>query len=77
MDLGALKRTWAYSRADFAAMAATILVTLAEGVEAGLVVGVALSIFLHLYATSRPHVAVVGQIPGTAHFPQRRHATPW
>jgi SulP family sulfate permease len=68
IDLGALKRTWAYSRADFAAMAATILVTLVAGVEAGLVVGVALSIFLHLYATSRPHVAVVGQIPGTAHF---------
>jgi SulP family sulfate permease len=68
VDLGALKRTWNYSRADFAAMAATILLTWAEGVEAGLVVGVALSIFLHLYSTSRPHVAVVGQIPGTAHF---------
>ena len=27
-----------------------------------------LSIFLHLYATSRPHVAVVGQIPGTTSF---------
>ena len=34
--LGALKHTWDYSRADFAAMAATILVTLVEGVEAGL-----------------------------------------
>jgi len=68
VDLRALQRTWAYSRADFAAMAATILLTWVEGVEAGLVLGVALSIFLHLYATSRPHVAVVGQIPGTAHF---------
>jgi SulP family sulfate permease len=29
---------------------------------------VGLSIFLHLYKTSRPHVAVVGQIPGTTHF---------
>ena len=56
-------------------MAATILVTWVEGVEAGLVVGVALSIFLHLYSTSRPHVAVVGQIPGTAHFRNvKRHA---
>jgi sulfate permease, SulP family len=68
VDLGALTRTWRYSRADFAAMAATIVITLAEGVEAGLVVGVGLSIFLHLYATSRPHIAVVGQIPGTATF---------
>jgi SulP family sulfate permease len=49
-------------------MAATILLTLVEGVEAGLLSGVGLSIFLHLYSTSRPHVAVVGQIPGTTHF---------
>ena len=68
VDLGALKHTWHYSRADGAAMAATILLTLVEGVEAGLLAGVGLSIFLHLYHTSKPHVAVVGQIPGTTHF---------
>ncbi len=68
VDLGALKRTFKFSKADFAAMLATILVTLASGVEAGLIAGVALSILLHLYSTSRPHVAVVGQIPGTVHF---------
>jgi SulP family sulfate permease len=68
VDFGALKRTFAFSKADFAAMAATILVTLVEGVELGLVVGVGLSIFLHLYQTSKPHVAVVGQIPGTMNF---------
>jgi SulP family sulfate permease len=68
VNLGALKHTWQYSRADGAAMAATILLTLVEGVEAGLLAGVGLSIFLHLYSTSRPHVAVVGQIPGTTHF---------
>lgn len=68
VDLGALKRTYAYSRTDFAAMAATILLTLLEGVEAGLLAGVGLSIALHLYRTSRPHVAVVGQIPGTMNF---------
>ncbi|HUO08325.1 MAG TPA: sulfate permease [Phycisphaerae bacterium] len=68
VDLGALKRTYDYSLADFAAMVATILLTLIEGVEAGLLAGVGLSIFLHLYRTSKPHVAVVGQIPGTMNF---------
>ena len=68
VDLGALKHTWHYSWADGAAMTATILLTLVEGVEAGLLAGVGLSIFLHLYSTSRPHVAVVGQIPGTMNF---------
>ncbi len=63
------------SKADFAAMVATILVTLVEGVELGLVVGVGLSIFLHLYQTSKPHVAVVGQLPGTMNFRNvTRHA---
>ena len=51
-------------------MLATILVTLVEGVEAGLIAGVALGILLHLYSTSRPHVAVVGQIPGYNAFPE-------
>jgi SulP family sulfate permease len=75
VDFSALKHTWDYSRADFAAMAATTLVTLVEGVEARLLVGVGLSIFLHLYATSRPHIAVVGQIPGTTSFRNvARHA---
>ena len=75
VDLGALKRTWVYSKADFAAMAATILVTLVEGVEAGLVVGVGLVDLPPPLRTSRPHVAVVGQIPGTAHFRNvARHA---
>jgi len=68
VDLSALKRTYRYSKTDFAAMAATILLTLYEGVEAGLLAGVGLAIFLHLYRTSKPHVAVVGQIPGTMSF---------
>jgi len=76
VDLKALKRTYVYSRADFVAMLGTIVLTLVDGVEAGLIVGVAVSIFLHLYSTSRPHVAIVGQIPGTATFRNvARHTT--
>ncbi|GAB4141178.1 MAG: solute carrier family 26 protein [Sphingomonadales bacterium] len=68
VDLGALRRTWAYSKSDFAAMAATIAVTLGFGVEPGILAGVALSLALHLYRSSRPHCAIVGQVPGTEHF---------
>lgn len=68
IDIGALKRTWKYSKSDFAAMAATILITLGFGVEMGISAGVGLSLFLHLYRSSRPHSAVVGQVPGTEHF---------
>ena len=68
VDVGALRRTWSYSKADFAAMAATIIVVLTVGVEAGVVTGVALSLALYLWRTSRPHMAIVGQVPGTEHF---------
>ena len=68
VDLGILKRTWAYSRTDFVAVLSTLLMTLAQGVEVGLVVGVAVSLALFLYRTSRPHMAEVGLVPGTEHF---------
>ena len=74
VDFSVLKRTWSYSKADFAAMAATMLVTLAVGVEQGILAGVALSLALFLYRTSRPHMAIVGLVPGTQHFRNiRRH----
>ncbi len=68
VDFSILKKTWAYSKADFYAVSATILLTLGFGVEAGVSAGVLLSIGLHLYKTSRPHVAEVGLVPGTQHF---------
>ncbi len=75
VDFGILKTAWAYSRADFFAVAVTILATLIQGVETGVTAGVLLSIGLHLYKTSRPHVAEVGLVPGTQHFRNiHRHA---
>ena len=68
VDLSILKKTWSYSRADFAAVAVTILLTLGLGVEVGVAAGVTISVVLHLYKTSRPHVAEVGLVPGTQHF---------
>ncbi|MBL4598882.1 MAG: sulfate permease [Rhizobiaceae bacterium] len=68
VDFSILKKTWAYSKADFIAVAATMLLTLTMGVEIGIVAGVGLSILIHLYNTSRPHMAVVGLVPGTQHY---------
>ncbi|WP_299411987.1 sulfate permease [uncultured Sulfitobacter sp.] len=68
VDFSILKRSWGYSKTDFAAVLATILITLATGVEAGVSAGVGLSILLHLYKSSKPHIAEVGQVPGTEHY---------
>jgi SulP family sulfate permease len=68
VDVSIFKSTWAYSRPDFVAVVATLLSTLALGVETGLVVGVGISLALHLFQSSRPHIAVVGWVAGTEHF---------
>jgi SulP family sulfate permease len=68
VDLGTVRHTWRYSRSDFSVLAVTIGVVLTVGVEAGIVAGITLSIALYLWRTSRPHIAIVGQVPGTEHF---------
>ncbi len=75
VDIPEVFKVWKYSKSDFSAMSATIFVTLFFGVELGVTTGVVLSLLLHLYNTSRPHFALVGQLPGTHHFRNvNRHA---
>ncbi len=68
VDFGVLKQSWNYSKADFMAVLATILLTLGMGVEVGVSAGVLLSVALYLYRTSKPHIAEVGLVAGTEHF---------
>ncbi|HWK54610.1 MAG TPA: sulfate permease [Hyphomicrobiales bacterium] len=68
VDLAMLRDTWRYSRSDFAAVALTITLTLFWGVELGVSCGVGVSLLLHLYKTSRPHIAEIGEVAGTRHF---------
>lgn len=68
VDFSILKKTWKYSKSDFAAVAVTMAMTLTVGVELGVTTGVAISIVIHLFKTSRPHMAIVGQVPGTEHY---------
>jgi len=67
-DFGVVARAWRYSRSDFIAISMTILVTLLLGVELGVLGGVLSSVLLHMYKTSRPHIAVLGEVAGTEHF---------
>ncbi|MDK3072649.1 sulfate permease [Sedimentitalea sp. JM2-8] len=68
VDLSILQRSWSYSKADFAAVLGTIGLTLVAGVEIGVASGVAISLVLFVWKTSRPHVAEVGRVPGSQHF---------
>ncbi|MFZ3191915.1 MAG: sulfate permease [Moraxellaceae bacterium] len=75
VDVKIFKRTWRFAKPDFWALSVTFGLTLLYGVEVGLVAGVSLSLALFLYASSRPHIAIVGLIEGTEHFRNvERHA---
>ena len=60
--------TWRFSKTDFLLTVVTIVATLVFGVETGISSGIVLSVLLHLYATRKPHMAIVGRIAGTEHF---------
>lgn len=68
VDFSILKRAWSYSKADFAAVAITLAGTLGFGVETGIALGVATSVLIFLYRSSRPHAAIVGRVAGTEHY---------
>lgn len=66
---------WRRNRSDFIALLMTFAITLLVDVEHGISAGVLISIAMHVYRSSRPHIAVVGQVPGTEHFRNvTRHA---
>ena len=68
VDFKSVIKVFSYSKTDGLAMVSTIVVTLCFGVEIGIVSGVVLSLLMFLYRTSRPHIAKVGQVPGTEHY---------
>ncbi len=68
VDVQALRDAWRYDRADAGALLATAAGVLALGVEAGIAMGVALSLAVLVWRSSRPNMAVLGQVPGTEHY---------
>ncbi len=59
------KHLWETHRSDFYMMLTTFIVTLALGIEEGVLAGVVLSICMVLYRSSKPHIAILGKLPGS------------
>jgi len=68
IDLAGLRRAWRYARADALALLLTALGVLVAGVEAGIALGILLSLATIVWQASRPHIAIVGRVPGTEQF---------
>jgi SulP family sulfate permease len=68
IDLTTLRDAWRYDRSDAGALLATSTGVVLLGVEEGVILGVVLSLATLIWRSSRPHIAVIGRIPGSEHF---------
>lgn len=59
------RHLWHVSRPDLALMGLTFVATLGLGIEQGILAGVAASVLWFVWSMSKPHVAVLGRLPGT------------
>jgi SulP family sulfate permease len=68
VDVREARRLWTVKRSDFWLLALAFAGTLAFGVQLGLGISVVASLAVVLRQTTRPHIAVLGRIPGTTQF---------
>jgi SulP family sulfate permease len=74
IDVAEPKRLWRMKRIDLALLLFTFAMTLSVGIQWGIVLGVGASLVSFIVQTTRPHVAVLGQVPGTeAYLNVMRH----
>ena len=72
--VSALKELWRGDRLEFVVAMAAIVGVLGQGLLRGVMIGAIISLVLLIRRASRPHVAVLGRIPGTRRFSdQERH----
>jgi high affinity sulfate transporter 1 len=72
--VSALKQLWRSDRPELiVAMAATVGV-LGQGLLRGVMIGAIISLVLLIRRASRPHVAILGRIPGTRRFSDRERS---
>lgn len=68
IDVKEAKHLWKADRSDFWMLIITFLATLGLGIEQGIGIGVVLSLGFIIFRTSRPHIAELGQVPGTPYY---------
>lgn len=68
IDVKYPKFLWRNMSQDFFMFIATFLITLLVGIKEGIIAGVIISLFMMIYRSARPHMAVLGHLPGTSDY---------
>ncbi len=72
-DFPEIRRLARVKRADMWLLLITFTATLLVGIEQGILAGVASSLMLFIYRTTRPHAAVLGRVEGTRDYRNLRN----
>ena len=70
--LSVLKRLWRGDRPEFVVAMAALIGVLSSGLLRGVMIGAMISLAQLLRRASKPHVALLGRIPGTRRFSDRQ-----
>jgi SulP family sulfate permease len=68
IDIKEVKHLWKSDKRDLAMLVVTFIGTLSLGIEEGIIIGVILSLVMIIFQTTRPHYAILGNMPGTRLF---------
>jgi high affinity sulfate transporter 1 len=68
LKLSTLKNLWRSDRPEFVVAVTAFIGVLTFGLLLGVMIGAVISLVQLIHASSRPHVAVLGRIPGTHRF---------
>ena len=71
LDFSVPKQLLKYSKRDLLILNITLLITATIGIKEGILTGVVLSLGMLIYKSTRPHIAILGQVPDT-HFYRNR-----
>ncbi|WP_456420385.1 SulP family inorganic anion transporter [Lutibacter sp.] len=65
LDFSVPKQLWRYTKRDLLILNITLIVTVTIGIKEGIITGVILSLVMLIYKSTKPHVAILGNVPNT------------
>ncbi|WP_457610723.1 SulP family inorganic anion transporter, partial [Lutibacter sp.] len=65
LDFSVPKQLWRYTKRDLLILNITLIVTVTVGIKEGIITGVILSLVMLIYKSTKPHVAILGNVPNT------------
>lgn len=72
LDFRVPKQLLDYARRDLVILNITLLITAMVGITEGIIGGVILSLGMLIYKSTKPHIAILGQVPGTYFYRNRK-----